>query len=111
MYISLFGKKENNTKIYFKQSNNVVIGSDSIIENAFQVGNYYNILQKATNDADIKVYKYNLILALIKLQAFEIVNVRLYTQLIECLNINNYKNTSTKFCDLLVKLYPKYYTK
>lgn len=110
MYISLFGRKEQDTKLYFTQSDKVVIGSGTIIESVFQVGNFYNILQKSTSEGNIKVYKYNLLLELNKLQSFEKSDVYLFTQLLECVYIKDYKNTSTRFCELLAKLYPKYYT-
>ena len=110
MYISLFGRKEQDTKLYFTQSDKVVIGSRSIIECAFQVGNFYNILQKSTSEGNIKAYKHNLLLELNRLQSFEKSNVYLFTELLECVYIKDYKKTSTRFCELLSKLYPKYYT-
>lgn len=111
MYISLFGKKEQKTKLYFTQSDKVVLGSGSIIEYAFQVGNFYDILQNSTSEGNIKVYKHNLLLALNRLQSFENGDARLFTELLECVYIKDYKRTSTKFCDLLAKLYPQYYSK
>lgn len=111
MYISLFGKKGQKTKLYFIQTDKVVIGSHSIIECAFQVGNFYNILQNSTSEGNIKVYKYNLLLELNRLQSFEKSDVYLFTQLLECVYIKDYKNTSTRFCELLAKLYPNYYYK
>lgn len=111
MYISLFGKKENDTKIYFNQSNKVVIGSNTTLEYAFQVGNFYNILQNSTTEDNIKAYKHNLLVALNRLQFVEQAHPFYFTELLECIYIKNYKRTSRDFCDLLVKLYPKYYTK
>lgn len=111
MYISLFGRKEQNTKLYFTQSDKVVIGSGSIIESAFQVGNFYNILQKSTSEGNINAYKHNLLLELNRLQLFEKSHIYLFTQLLECVYVQDYKRTSTKFCELLAKLYPKYYSK
>lgn len=111
MYISLFGRKEQDTKIYFIQSEKVIIGSHNIIECAFQVGNFYNLLQESTSEGNIKAYKHNLLLELNRLQSFEKSDVYLFTQLLEYLYIKDYKKTSTQFCELLAKLYPKYYYK
>lgn len=110
MYISLFGRKEQDTKLYFTQSDKVVIGSGSIIECAFQVGNFYNILQNSTSEGNINAYKHNLLLELNRLQSLEKSNVYLFTQLLEYVYIKDYKRNSTRFCELLAKLYPKYYT-
>ena len=110
MYISLFGRKEQDTKLYFTQSDKVVIGSNTILEYAFQVGNFYNILQNSTSEGNIKAYKHNLLLTLNKLQSFENADGRLFTELLEYVYIKDYKKTSTKFCELLAKLYPNYYT-
>lgn len=107
--ISLFGKKEPKTKIYFTKGDEVVIGSNTALENAFQVGNFYNILQKSTTEGNIKAYKHNLLIALNKLQFEEQAHPFHFSELLEC--VYNYKRTSTNFCDLLVKLYPKYYKK
>lgn len=111
MYISLFGKKEQDTKLYFTQSDKVVIGSGSIIESAFQVGNFYNILQNSTSEGNINAYKHNLLLELNRLQLVEQGHPYYFTELLECVYVRNYKKTSTKFCELLAKLYPKYYYK
>ena len=109
-YISLFGKKEEKTKVYFTQSDKVIIGSNTILEYAFQVGNFYNILQNSTSEGNIKAYKHNLLLTLNKLQSFEKCNVCDFTELLEYVYIKNYKKTSTRFCELLAKLFPKYYS-
>lgn len=109
--ISLFGKKEPKTKIYFTKGDEVVIGSNTALENAFQVGNFYNILQKSTTEGNIKAYKHNLLVALNRLQFEEQAHPFHFSELLECVYEKNYKYTSTKFCDLLVKLYPKYYKK
>ena len=111
MYISLFGKKEPKTKIYFTKGDEVVLGSSTTLEYAFQIGNFYNILQNSTTEANIKVYKHNLLVALNRLQFVEQAPPFYFTELLECIYIKNYKRTSRDFCDLLVKLYPKYYTK
>ena len=111
MYISLFGKKEPQTKIYFTKGDDVVIGSNTTLEYAFQVGNFYNILQNSTTEYNIKAYKYNLLVALNRLQFVEQAHLFYFTELLECIYIKDYKRTSRKFCDLLVKLYPKYYKK
>ena len=111
MYISLFGKKENDTKIYFTKGDKVVIGSNTTLEYAFQVGNFYDILQNSTTESSIKAYKHNLLVALNRLQFVEQANPYYFTELLECIYIKDYKYTSREFCDLLVKLYPKYYTK
>lgn len=110
MYISLFGRKEQDTKLYFTQSDKVVIGSGTILESAFQVGNFYNILQNSTSEGNIKAYKHNLLLELNRLQSFENGDVCLFTELLEYVYNKDYKKTSTRFCELLSKLYPKYYT-
>lgn len=109
--ISLFGKKEPKTKIYFTKGDDVVLGSNTTLEDAFQVGNFYNILQDSTTEASIKIYKYNLLLALNRLQFVEQAEPFYFTKLLECIYIKNYKCYSDEFCDLLVKLYPKYYKK
>ena len=109
--ISLFGKKEKKTKIYFTKGDEVAIGSNTTLEDAFQVGNFYNILQNSTTEASIKIYKYNLLLALNRLQFVVQANPFHFTKLLECIYIKNYKLYSDEFCDLLVKLYPKYYKK
>lgn len=109
-YISLFGKKEVNTKVYFTQSDKVVIGSNTILEDAFQVGNFYNILQNSTSEGNIKVYKHNLLLTLNRLQLVEQIHPYYFTELLECVYVRDYKRTSTKFCELLAKLFPKYYS-
>ena len=111
MYISLFGKKEPKTKIYFTKGDEVVIGSSTTLEYAFQIGNFYNILQNSTTEASIKIFKYNLLVALNSLQFSEQANPFYFTKLLECVYIKNYKHYSDEFCDLLVKLYPKYYKK
>lgn len=110
-YISLFGKKEPNTKIYFTKGDEVVLGSDTTLEYAFQVGNFYNILQDSTTEASIRIYKHNLLVALNKLQFVEQADPFYFSKLLECVYINNYKYYLNEFCDLLVKLYPKYYKK
>jgi hypothetical protein len=109
--ISLFGKKEPKTKIYFTKGDEVVIGSNTTLEYAFQVGNFYNILQNSTTENSIKAYKHNLLVALNRLQFVEQANPYYFTELLECIYIKDYKYTSREFCDLLVKLYPKYYKK
>jgi hypothetical protein len=109
--ISLFGKKEPKTKIYFTKGDEVVIGSNTTLEDAFQVGNFYNILQNSTTENSIKAYKHNLLVALNRLQFVEQANPYYFTELLECIYIKDYKYTSREFCDLLVKLYPKYYKK
>lgn len=111
MYISLFGKKEPKTKIYFTKGDEVAIGSNTTLEYAFQVGNFYNILQNSTTECNIKAYKHNLLVALNSLQFVEQAHPFYFTELLECVYIKNYKHTSDEFCDLLVKLYPKYYKK
>lgn len=111
MYISLFGRKEQDTKLYFIQTDKVVIGSHSIIECAFQVGNFYNLLQESTSEDSIKAYKHNLLLELNRLQLVEKSDVYLFTQLLGCVYIQDYRKTSTIFCELLAKLYPNYYYK
>jgi hypothetical protein len=111
MYISLFGKKEPKTKIYFTKGDKVVLGSNTTLEYAFQVGNFYNILQDSTTENSIKAYKHNLLVALNRLQFVEQAHPYYFTELLECIYIKDYKYTSREFCDLLVKLYPKYYTK
>ena len=111
MYISLFGKKEPKTKIYFTKGDEVVLGSSTTLEYAFQVGNFYNILQNSTTEDSIKIFKYNLLVALNSLQFSEQANPFYFTKLLECVCIKNYKFYSDEFCDLLVKLYPKYYKK
>ena len=109
--ISLFGKKEPKTKIYFTKGDDVVIGSNTTLEDAFQVGNFYNILQNSTTEGNVKAYKHNLLLTLNRLQLVEQANPVDFTELLECIYIKDYKHTSTKFCDLLVKLYPTYFKK
>jgi hypothetical protein len=109
--ISLFGKKEPKTKIYFTKGDKVVLGSSTTLEYAFQVGNFYNILQNSTTERSIKIYKHNLLVALNRLQFVEQAHPYYFTELLECIYIKDYKYTSREFCDLLVKLYPKYYTK
>lgn len=109
--ISLFGKKEPKTKIYFTKGDEVAIGSNTTLEYAFQVGNFYNILQDSTTEASIKIFKYNLLVALNRLQFAEQAHPFYFTKLLECIYIRDYKYTSRDFCDLLVKLYPKYYKK
>ena len=109
--ISLFGKKEPSTKIYFTKGDKVTIGSNTVLENAFQVGNFYNLLQNAKTEGNVKAYKYNLLLTLNKLQLVEQAKPVEFTELLECIYIKDYKHTSTKFCDLLVKLYPTYFKK
>ena len=111
MYISLFGKQEPKTKIYFTKGDEVAIGSNTTLEDAFQVGNFYNILQNSTTEGNIKAYKHNLLVTLNRLQFVEQANPFYFSELLECVYIMDYKHTSTKFCDLLVKLYPKYYKK
>lgn len=111
MYISLFGKKEPKTKIYFTKGDVVAIGSNTTLEYAFQVGNFYNLLQNSTTEGNIKVYKHNLLIALNRVQFVEQAHPFYFTKLLECVYISNYKHTSINFCDLLVKLYPKYYKK
>ena len=111
MYISLFGKKEPKTKIYFTKGDEVVIGSNTTLEDAFQVGNFYNILQNSTTEDSIKAYKHNLLVTLNRLQFVEQAHPFHFSELLECVYIKDYKRTSTNFCDLLVKLYPKYYKK
>ena len=111
MYISLFGKKEPKTKIYFTKGDEVVIGSNTALENAFQVGNFYNILQNSTTEGNIKAYKHNLLVALNRLQFEEQADPYRFAELLEYVYIRNYKYYSDEFCDLLVKLYPKYYKK
>lgn len=109
--ISLFGKKEPKTKIYFTKGDDVVIGSNTTLEYAFQVGNFYNILQDSTEERSIKAYKHNLLVALNRLQYVEQAHPFYFSELLECVYIKDYKYTSRDFCDLLVKLYPKYYKK
>ncbi len=109
--ISLFGKKEPKTKIYFTKGDEVVIGSNTTLEDAFQVGNFYNILQDSTTEDSIKAYKHNLLVALNRLQFVEQSHPFHFSELLECVYIKNYKHTSDEFCNLLVKLYPKYYKK
>ena len=109
--ISLFGKKEPKTKIYFTKGDEVAIGSNTTLEDAFQVGNFYNILQDSTTENSIKAFKHNLLVALSRLQFVEQAHPFYFTELLECVYIKNYKHTSDEFCDLLVKLYPKYYKK
>lgn len=110
-YISLFGKKEPKTKIYFTKGDEVVLGSNTTLEDAFQVGNFYNILQDSTTEDSIEVYKHNLLVALSRLQFVEQADPYHFAELLECVYIRNYKYYLDKFCDLLVKLYPKYYKK
>ena len=107
MYISLFGKKGNDTKIYFTQSDKVTIGSNDVLEYAFQVGNFFNILQDSTTEDNIKVYKHNLLLALNKLFFFERIHPCKFTKLIESIFTYNHP---TKFCELLAEYYPQYYS-
>lgn len=107
MYISLFGKREKNTKIYFTQSDKVAIGSNDVLEYAFEVGNFFNILQNSTTEDNIKVYRHNLLLALNKLFFFERIHPYKYTKLIESMFIYN---RPTEFCELLAEYYPKYYS-
>ena len=109
--ISLFGKKEPSTKIYFTKGDKVTIGSNTVLEYAFQVGNFYNLLQNAKTEGNIQVYKHNLLVTLNRIQQMEQVNPIDFTELLECVYIKDYKRTSTKFYDLLVKIYPKYYKK
>ena len=109
--ISLFGKKEPKTKIYFTKGDEVAIGSNTTLEYAFQVGNFYNLLQNSTTEGNIKAYKHNLLVALNYLQFVEQANPFYFTELLEYVYIRNYKCYSDEFCDLLVKLYPKYYKK
>ena len=111
MYISLFGKKEPKTKIYFTKGDDVVIGSNTTLEDAFQVGNFYNLLQNSTTEGNIKAYKHNLLVTLNRLQFVEQAHPFHFSELLECVYIKNYKHTSDEFCNLLVKLYPKYYKK
>lgn len=107
MYISLFGKKEKDTKIYFTQGDKVAIGSNDVLEYAFEVGNFFNILQSSTTEANIRVYRHNLLLALNKLFFFKKIHPYEHTRLIESIFIYN---RPTEFCELLVKYYPQYYS-
>ena len=109
--ISLSGKKEPKTKIYFTKGDEVAIGSNTTLEDAFQVGNFYNILQDSTTEDSIKAYKHNLLVALSRLQFVEQADPYRFAELLEYVYIRNYKYYSDEFCDLLVKLYTKYYKK
>lgn len=107
MYISLFGRKEQDTKLYFIQTDKVVIGSHSIIECAFQVGNFYNLLQKSTSEGNINAYKHNLLLELNRLQSFENGDVYLFTELLEYVHIKDYKKNINKILRIVSKTLSK----
>lgn len=108
--INLFGNIKENTYIIFTQSDKVVIGSGTIIENMFQVGNFFNILLDSEGE-NINVYKNNLLLTLNRVQKIEQVDVYKFTELIEYFLMKDYKRHKRRFCDLLVNLFPKYYSK
>lgn len=110
-YISLFNKPTNDTLICFTQSDKVAIGKHDVIETAFQVGNFFNILQNSTNEDSIKAFKHNLLLELNRLYQFEQVSAFRHTELIELILVQDYKKTKKQFCEKLVKLYPNYYSK
>jgi hypothetical protein len=119
--ISLFGKITNNTKIVYKFPDDVVIGSRTNKEYAFQVGNFMNMLysniKKESNCTTNKVVIHNLQVELNKLKNYidNIEHKQLYQELITYIceipnaDINKAYILFDKSCEIIATIFNKYY--
>lgn len=99
--ISLFGKVNNSTKLVYRYGDSVVIGSHTLKEYAFQVGNFMNMLygniEKESTCMTNKVVVHNLCFELRRFKencSNEIDNL-LYNELIS--NIHNIPNNENAY--------------